>query len=151
MEVKNCIEKTYCLYASDWHLTVMLLPFISKKLYEKDRIYMKFENSIEDKVKQLTDRLKFKNKNEIDDIKWNMELNDEDYSMNEKIYIVAGTKEYMEDMNKKINLYYKNRDCNVKIINCFDICTGEENSDLLRNKTYRSVLTTKGESVISRQ
>ena len=151
MKNKNCIERTYCLYASDWHLTVMLLPFISKKLNEKNRIYMKFENSIEDKFNKLTDRLKMKNKNEIKDIKWNLELNDEEYSINEKVYIVAGSNEYIDDMNKKIIKYYRNKECKVKIINCFNICTDKENNDFVIDKTYVSALTTKGESVISYQ
>ena len=151
MEKNDCIEKTYCLYASEWHLTIMLLPFISKKLYEKDRIYMKFENSIEDKIKQLTNKLEFKNKDEINDIHWNMEINDDEYTPNEKIYIVAGSNEYMEDMNKKINQYYKDKDGNVKIINCFDIETINENVELFNDKTYINRLTTKGESLISSQ
>ncbi|MBR2703857.1 MAG: hypothetical protein IKE91_00115 [Clostridia bacterium] len=151
MKIKDCIEKTYCLYASDWHLTIMLLPFISKKLCEKDRIYMKFENSIEDKIKQLTNRLRISNKDEINDISWNMEISDEDFCTNERIYIIAGSGEYMDDMNNKISQYYKNKDCKVSIINCFDVCAGAENSDLLTNRAYNKILTTKGESIISSQ
>lgn len=149
MEFNNCIEKTYCLYASDWHLTIMLLPFISKRLYEKDRIYMKFENSIEDKVKQLTSKLEFKNKDEINDIRWNIEIGEEDYSPNEKIYIVAGSDEYIEEMNSAINQYYRCKNCKVKIVNCFDICKCDKNNDLLVNNRYDNVLTTKGETIIS--
>ena len=149
MKIENCIERTYCLYASEWHLTVMLLPFISKKLYEKNRIYMKFENSIEDKMNKLTERLKIKNKDEIKDIKWNLELNDEDYSMNEKMYIVAGSDQYIEEMNQSIIEYYKNKDCKVKIINCFDICADKEKHNLIIDKNYVSTLTTRGESAIS--
>ena len=151
MENNDCIEKTYCLYASEWHLTIMLLPFISKKLFEKDRIYMKFENSIEDKMKQLVDKLDFRNKDELNNIQWNIEINDEDYTQNERIYIVAGSNEYMEDMNKKINLFYKNKESNVEIINCFDIEKIEKKSELLRDESYINILTTKGETLISSQ
>ena len=151
MKFKNWIEKTYCLYASEWHLAIMLLPFISNKLCEKDKIYMKFENSIEDKFKQLTSKLKMKNKNEINDIKWNMEMSDDDYSPNEKIYIVAGSNEYIEDMNNKINQYYVGKDSNVRIVNCFDISVIEENTNFSISIEYNKVLTTKGESFISAQ
>lgn len=147
---KNCnIEKTYCLYASDWHLTIMLLPFISKKLYEKDRVFMKFENSIEEKMKQLTNKLGFKNKDEINDIRWGMEINDDDESDNEKLYIVAGSKEYMEEMNRKIAEYYNDKDTKVKVINCFNIVNDTDNCDAIGNGEYHSVLTTSGENVIS--
>lgn len=151
MKFENYIEKTYCLYASEWHLAIMLLPFISNKLCENDKIYMKFENSIEDKIKQLTSKLKIKNKNEINDINWNMEMNDDDFSTNEKIYIVAGSNEYIENMNNKINQYYMNRDVKVQIINCFDISVVEENNDFSIGRKYNKVLTTKGESFISSQ
>ena len=110
---------------------------------------MKFENSIEDKMNKLTDRLKIKNKNEIKDIKWSSELNDEDYSMNEKMYIVAGSDQYIEEMNQSIIEYYKNKDCKVKIINCFDIFADKEKHNLIIDKTYVSTLTTRGESAIS--
>lgn len=148
MDSNKYIEKTYCLYASDWHLTIMLLPFISKKLYQKDKIFMKFENSIEDKMKILTAKLGFKNKDEINEIKWGMEINDEDESENEKIYVIAGSKKYMDDMNKKISSYYRNKETKVKIINCFDIMTNSETGESLSDKEYDSVLTTSGENII---
>ncbi len=151
MKIKKCIEKTYCLYASEWHLALMLLPFINEKLCDKDRIYMKFEKSIEDKIKQLTGKLELQKKDEINDLNWNMEINDDDYTPNEKIYIVAGSSKYMNDMNRIINQYYKDKDCKVKIINCFDICESDKNGDLSIDKTYDKVLTTKGEAIISSQ
>ena len=149
MDFNKYIEKTYCLYASDWHLTIMLLPFISRKLQEKDRIFMKFENSIEEKMKQLTSKLGFKNKDEINDIRWGMEINDDDESDNEKLYIVAGSKEYMEEMNRKIAEYYNDKDTKVKVINCFNIVNDTDNCDAIGNGEYHSVLTTSGENVIS--
>ena len=151
MEDNNWIEKTYCLYASEWHLTIMLLPFISKKLCENDRIYMKFENSIEDKIKQLTRKLNLKNKDDIDDIRWNMEINDDEYSSNEKIYIVAGSNEYIENMNKRINQFYRSKDRNIKIINCFNIETVKMNHNFFDDKSYINKLTTQGETLISAQ
>ena len=87
--------------------------------------------------------------NKIKDIKWSSELNDEDYSMNEKMYIVAGSDQYIEEMNQSIIEYYKNKDCKVKIINCFDICADKEKHNLIIDKNYVSTLTTRGESAIS--
>lgn len=145
MESKNRIEKTYCLYASDWHLAIMLLPFISNELNEKNRVYMKFEKNIKDKINKLTNKLKIRNKNEINNISWGIEINDEEYTDKEKIYIVSGDDEYMLDMNKKIELYYSERNDKVKIINCFDITSSEGKKCLDNIGDYTKVLTTKGE------
>ena len=60
MKLNKCIEKVCCFYASDWHLTVMLLPYINKNIDEKNKIYMKFEHSIEDKMKILLGKLQIK-------------------------------------------------------------------------------------------
>ena len=149
MDFNKYIEKTYCLYASDWHLTIMLLPFISRKLQEKDKVFMKFENSIEDKMKLLTSKLGIKNKDEINDINWGMEINDEEERADERIYVVAGTKEYMDEMNAMINMYYKGKNVRVKIINCFDIMTSEQDTRLPNNNDYSSYLTTNGEIAIN--
>ena len=149
MDFNKYIEKTYCLYASDWHLTIMLLPFISRKLQEKDRIFMKFENSIEDKMKLLTNKLGFKNEDEINEISWGMEINDEEESDDERIYIVAGTKEYMDEMNSMINNYYREKSIKIKIINCFDIMKGEKDEELPNIEVYDSFLTTNGETAVN--
>jgi len=149
MENNNCIEKTYCLYASDWHLTIMLLPFISKKLQENEKIYMKFENSIEDLIKTLTNKLELKNKDEINDISWNMELNDEEYSNKERIYIISGSKEYIDENNKRIEQYYKDKEIKVKIVNCLLFSGKEDQIRAIENCKYNSLLNTKGESTIS--
>ncbi|MBQ3407824.1 MAG: hypothetical protein IJH12_01290 [Clostridia bacterium] len=146
MESDNHIEKTYCLYASDWHLTIMLLPFINKNLDENSKIYMKFENSIEDKVRLLTNKMEIKNKDEIKEMKWNAEISDEDYSRNKKIYIVSGSNEYITEMNRKIEQYYGKRNDEVKIINCLDVL---ENRKAIKKFKYNNILTTKGETAIN--
>lgn len=149
MDYNNCIEKTYCVYASDWHLTIMLLPFISKKIQENERIYMKFENSIEDLFKILTNKLELKNKDEINDISWNMELNDEEYSDNERVYIVSGSKEYIDENNKRIENYYGSKNIRVRIVNCFFFSEQEAPEFAFNDSSYKSVLTTKGESALN--
>ena len=49
MKLNKYIQKSCCFYASDWHLTVMLLPYINNKVQENCSIYMKCENNIEEK------------------------------------------------------------------------------------------------------
>ena len=50
MKLRKYIHKLCCFYASDWHLTVMLLPYINSKIEENSSIYMKCENDIEEKI-----------------------------------------------------------------------------------------------------
>ena len=53
MKLNKYIQKSCCFYASDWHLTVMLLPYINNKVQENCSIYMKCENNIEEKMNIL--------------------------------------------------------------------------------------------------
>ena len=48
MKLNKYMQKICCFYASDWHLTVMLLPYINNKIKENVSIYMRCENNIED-------------------------------------------------------------------------------------------------------
>lgn len=145
MKFDNCIEKTCCIYASEWHLAVMLLPFISKSLKENSNICMKFEESIEDKIEQLLSKLELKNKAEIKKINWNLEVGEEETSENKKIYIVSGNDSYIEDMNNKIEKYYHNRKVKIQIVDCFHITDNTIQREISEKNSYKKVLTTKGE------
>ena len=145
MKFNNSIEKICCIYASDWHLAVMLLPFISKSLKENNKVYMKFQDSIEDKIHQLLEKLELKNRADIERISWNLEVGEEDLSDSNKIYIVSGDDEYIKHMNRKIEQYYNNKEEKIQIIDCFHIV---ENASLMekgKEKRYKKVLTTNGE------
>lgn len=54
MKLNKYIQKSCCFYASDWHLTVMLLPYINNKVQENCSIYMKCENNIEEKNEYIS-------------------------------------------------------------------------------------------------
>ena len=70
MKLNKYIQKLCCFYASDWHLTVMLLPYINNKVEENCSIYMKCENNIEEKMNILLNKLTLKNKKNIMNINW---------------------------------------------------------------------------------
>ncbi|MBP3708770.1 MAG: hypothetical protein J6J36_09290 [Clostridia bacterium] len=148
MKLNECINKVCCLYASDWHLAVMLLPYINKKIQEKNKIYMKFENSIEEKIQILIDKMELKNKNFINEIKWNENIQDEEMCENEKIYIISGNEEFIEEKNNMIQEYYQNKDEKIKIINCYEINENSSQIDIIRENNYKTILNTNGERVI---
>lgn len=145
MKLKKCIEKTYCMYASEWHLAVMLLPFISKNLKEQNKVYMEFEESIEDKINILLDKLEIQNKNEVKGIKWNNAVSDEEYCDNDRIYIISGNKEYIDKMNEKIEKYYADKDDKIRLINCYELSGNINQAGFIDESKYDKKLNTKGE------
>lgn len=148
MKLDNCIEKTCCLYASDWHLAVMLLPFISDKLKENNKIFMKFQDSIEDKIEQLLGKLELKNKSDIEKISWSNEIREEEYTDKDKIYIVSGSDEYIENMNSKIEQFYANMKEKVQIIDCFHVTENRFQNGYVEKIDFNKMLTTRGEQKI---
>lgn len=148
MKLKKYIQKLCCFYASDWHLTVMLLPYINSKIEENSSIYMKCENDIEEKMEVLLNKLDIKNKRNIMNINWNNKVQEDSNDNNEKIYIVSGKNSYIEDTNKIIEQYYKNKEVPVKIINCYEITEENNLNKIIKEKGYTQILNTKGENNI---
>ena len=144
MKLDNCIEKTCCIYASDWHLAVMLLPFISERLKEENEIFMEFEESIEDKINQLLAKLKLKNEKEVRDISWNYKVGEEEYTGQNKIFIVSGSDDFIKKTNKKIEQFYNKREGKVEIIDCFHITENNSQKDFFDTAGFKSILTTSG-------
>lgn len=149
MKLNKHIQKLCCFYASDWHLTVMLLPYINSKIEENTSIYMKCENNIEEKMETLLDKLLIKNKESIKNINWN-ETVEEEYDDKEKIYIVSGNETYIETKNNLIEQYYMNKETKVKIINCYELSEKNDLNDIIEKNGYTQILNTKGESAIER-
>lgn len=149
MKLNKYIQKLCCFYASDWHLTVMLLPYINKKIEENSSIYMKCENNIEEKMETLLSKLIIKNKELIKKINWN-ETVEEDDSDKEKIYIVSGTDEYIKAKNKLIEEYYINKNAQVKVINCYELTENQDFNNIIKRNGYTQILNTKGESEIEK-
>lgn len=149
MKLNKYIQKLCCFYASDWHLTVMLLPYINRKIEENTSIYMKCENNIEEKMGTLLDKLLIKNKESIKNINWN-ETVEEECDDKEKIYIISGTEEYIEDKNKLIEKYYIDKNTKVKIINCYELSEKNDLNDIIKRNGYTQILNTKGENAIEK-
>ena len=149
MKLNKYIQKICCFYASDWHLAVMLLPYISNEINENKSIFMRCENNIENKMKVLIKKLAIKNKDNIMNIDWNEQVAEENINNNEKIYIVSGSKEFISDTNKLIERYYENKKINIKIVNCYEVYNNNEFKRIIAENNYKIILNTKGENVIS--
>lgn len=150
MKLKKYIQKLCCFYASDWHLTVMLLPYISKKINEDSSIYMKCENDIKQKLEILLNKLSVKNEKRIMSMSWNNTVNEDETDSKEKIYIISGSEEFIENENKEIEEYYQNKDENIKIINCYEVNENCRLKDIIEENGYTKILNTKGEEFIEK-
>ena len=151
------IKKLCNFYVSDLHLSVMLLPYISKQINEDVEITTIFEKLEKNDMEAILDKINVKNKNEILNINW-LENNEKIYKKtedaikksikdNKKVtIIVGGNQNYISKNNANIMkiLNENNKKENVKIINCYNIEeTGLDMKEIV--KSYDGILNTSGE------
>ena len=131
------LEKLCCFYVSEFHLEMILLPFINKSLDENKKIFIVSEINLEKSLGILVSKINLKEnrKNEILNLDWknNSIKNVEDNS----IIIIVGKNKFIKNINEQL----KNRD-NI-IVDCYDF---EETKDNVMeiSKMYEKSLNTKG-------
>ena len=136
------INKYCCLYVSDFHLEMILLPFIKNKM-DSSKILFFTQKNLYESVQKVLERtnLNLNNKNKILNIKnWNnkkIEIvsneKDDEYTI-----IVNGDKEYRDKTISEI----KRLKINVKsIVDCYDINNCGLKLNEIKNK-YEGVLNT---------
>lgn len=146
------INKMCSFYVNDWHLTVMILPYINTKLQNKEKITIISEEDLEPNIKTILDRTNMKDitKNEITQIGWNKTLVN---NINTKIseiagstnIIVIGDEKYIENTNKTIESKVKIGEVN--IVNCYEVMQFNNNiENILKN--HQKVINTAGEKDI---
>ena len=132
-------KKYCCFYASDFHLEMILLPYIKNNL-EDSKTLIFTQDSLSESVKQVLDRtnINANEKNEILNINWNNNIFNIEEIKNNYTVVINGEKKYIDEINKKIlNLELKN----VTIINCYNINIFKDNIfDLTRQ--YDGILNT---------
>lgn len=160
-KIKNNPEKLCSFYVSELHLATMILPYINKKINEKAKIITFLENNIEENIKMLISKLNLKNEKKILNLNWkqNQNINEEniseklkDLKEGQNIILINGKKEYIENMNKKIEEIMKKisneiKNKKIKIINCYEVI--EFNGDIKEIlDMHDKVLNTSGEKNI---
>ena len=150
--------KTYCnFYVSDLHLSVMLLPYLSKQINEDVEITTIFENVKKENIEEVLEKLNVKNKEKILNINWfnsNKDKNEEieDTIKNnlqkkkQNVVIIGGNEYYINENNSMIFELLNNVENinNIKVINCYNI--EEIKSDMSEIvKQYDGILNTSGE------
>lgn len=154
------IKKICNFYVSDWHLAVMLLPYINKEINEGVKITTIFERNMKDNIETLVGKLNLKNENKILKINWNNEKNEniENYiqenldEKKENLFIINGNKEYIENTNEKLYKCIKEKGSKknfVKIVDCYEVSKNEEKMYNII-KMHDSILNTSGEHEIEK-
>ena len=140
MITKELKAKKYCcFYASDFHLEMILLPYLKDNL-RKTNISILTQDNLSVSIKQVLDRTNFSEveKEDIINLNWNEKQIDSLNIKNNDIIIMNGDKNYIEKINNKI---LKLRLKNITLVNCFDISKIEENKFDI-TKEYEGILNT---------
>lgn len=164
---KKNIKNVCNFYASESHLAVMLLPYLSKQMEKGVHFETILKENIVENVEELISKLnlnenikeKMKNINwkiseitsykEIEKMMDNLIIKEKDISI-----ILNGDTKQVEENNEMINKWiYKNmnklreKDIKITIISCFKALEFKENVDTIMNK-YDYALNTSGEHKI---
>lgn len=152
------VKKICSFYVNDWHLTVMLLPYIKQEVENQKRIITFMEQNLEDNVTILLSKLNLQEdiKKQIKAIKWNTNTNLK-YTEIEKTLkqgkgettiLVSGKKDYIEKVNKSLEKYEKNnKKQTIKIINCYEVSNFNKNIKEVLD-SHDAILNTGGERPI---
>ena len=158
MKGLNNIEKICGFYVSDWHLAVMLLPYINQEAKNNKSIITFLQQNLEDNMLNLLEKLNLQenDKSKIREIKWtnqgllNYSTIEKSLSIikGEKTILVSGKSEYIEAVNASIERYSKNnKKQKIKIINCYEVSGFNKNMKEVLDK-HDKVLNTAGEKNI---
>ena len=152
---KKTKEKVCAFYASDYHFEMISLPYIIKKLQDKNEIIIITQNNLEESIQTLLSKMNLKDekKQNILKINWNnnneekLEMIKNKTKSNKEITIfIKGEEDYIKKTNKNIediNL----QNTKVKIINCYNIEEIGENLNQIMSQ-YKKILKTAGEQEI---
>lgn len=110
------IEKICSFYVSEYHLEMILLPFINDKIENNKKVIIETEYNLEESLKKVLERtnLKQENKNKILSLGWNSK--EENKLEDKSNIIVIGNKEYIKNANNEI---IKNNLENITVVDCY--------------------------------
>lgn len=154
---KNTKEKICAFYASDYHFEMISLPYIEKKMQNKDEIVILTENNLEETMKTLLDKtnleehkrkkilkIDWKN-NDLEKLKTIKTKIDEEKNM---IIFIKGNEKYIRNTNQDIDKWIQ-KENHVKIIDCYNIEEVGENLDQVMEQ-YHKILKITGEKEIEK-
>ncbi len=154
---ENTKEKICAFYASDYHFEMISLPYIDKKIDNKDEIIILTENNLESSMKTLLAKTNFKKDKaeKILELNWKNDDVEKLKTIQNKIeeekdiiVFVKGNEKYIKNANHNIERCVP-KEKHIKIIDCYDMEEVGENLDEVMDK-YHKVLRITGEKEIEK-
>ena len=134
-------KKYCCLYASDFHLEMILLPYIKNNIDNtKFKIFTQTDLSKSMKILLNRTNLNIEEKNEMMKLDWKINKKEkiERENLNNCTVIINGDNEYIKNINDEINKKQKEK---ITIIDCYKI--NENNNFKTLYSIYDEILNTK--------
>lgn len=137
------VKKYCCFYASDFHLEMILLPYIKKKIY-KDKFLIFTEENLSESMKILLNRINLSSdeKDLMLNLDWNKKEKEilREKNLDNYTIIINGSNDYISKINEKINEINPKK---INIIDCYSI--NDENIEPQRvQEKYDDILNTRG-------
>lgn len=115
-------ENSCAFYASDYHLEMIILPYINKKFNENKNVYVFTQNDLEDTINTLVEKVNIDNKikNKVLDINWkNEDENKYNNLINDKnaVVFIKGNEKYINKVNTNLNQIKEQN--NLEVIDCY--------------------------------
>lgn len=137
------VKKYCCFYASDFHLEMILLPYIKKKIY-KDKFLIFTEENLSESMKILLNRMNLSSdeKDLMLNLDWNKKEKEilREKNLDNYTIIINGSNDYISKINEKINEINPKK---INIIDCYSI--NDENIEPQRvQEKYDDILNTRG-------
>ncbi len=136
------LKKYCCFYVSDFHLEMILLPYIKNNI-DKNKFVIFTEKNLLESMKILLDRtnLNWDEKKNILSLNWDNRKKEDIYKNNFNDYtiIINGTSNYISKMNEEIKKMEYQK---INIIDCYNI--NEKNLDWAQiQEKYDETLNTR--------
>lgn len=139
-------DRKCCLYTSDFHLEMILLPYIKNRIDQSDFVIMT-QKDLDETINILLDRVNL-NKQEKDKI-YSLNWKNDDVNKMKKIYsrteekkelsvIINGDRDYMKSIHNKLNILDNKK---INIVDCFCIIDEEIQKEEI-TRDYKEILNT---------
>lgn len=146
------INKMCSFYVNDWHLTVMMLPYINGKLQENEKVTIISEENLLNNINTILERTNIKEeyKKQIQTIGWEKTSQKEiknkiQEQENGNNIIIIGKEDYIENTNQIIENKVKTGEVNV--IDCYEVMEFNNNMENIL-KNHEKIINTSGERTV---
>ena len=140
-------ENSCAFYASDYHLEMIMLPYINENLKENKNIYVFTQNNLNETINIVIEKVNFEKniKERMLNINWK---NDDENKYNEllkenneSIIFIKGNEKYIEKVNNNLEQIKKYK--KMEVIDCYNL---EEVADKTKTivSNHKNILITSG-------